>query len=113
MAEQQGGGRAGNGRPERRQEQRWKVFEFANVRTEAGHVGCVIDDLSLTGALISAEAALAPGEDIFLILDGDFTIPATVVHNQGSLTGVRFNMDRDDTATFAQWLKTLDKESDG
>lgn len=111
MTEQEGGARrAGNGQPDRRLKPRWKVFEFANIRTDSGDIGCLLDDLSLTGALISVGAALIPGQDIFVILDNDFAIPATVVHNRGSLTGVRFNMDRDDTARFAKWLNALDKE---
>ena len=111
MTEHEGGaGDSGNGQTDRRRKPRWKVFEFADIRTDAGDTGCLLDDLSLTGALISVGAALHPGQDIFVILDNEFAIPATVVHNRGSLTGVRFNMDRDDTARFAKWLNDLDKD---
>jgi len=105
-----GAGRAGNGQPERWRQPRWKVFEFAKLATETGTIICVIKDLSLTGALISSEAVLSPGQDARFILENEFEIAATVIHNTGNLTGLRFNLDRDDTAVFARWLNALDKE---
>jgi hypothetical protein len=112
MTDNAQGRRGGNGRPERRKQPRWKVFELAQIHTGSGEISCVIDDLSLTGALISAEVSPSPGEDVSFVIEETFTIAATAVHNQGSLTGLRFNMDPEQTAAFARWLNEIDKDGE-
>ncbi len=99
-----------NDQEDRRRQQRWKVFEFAAVTGAAGSAACVIDNLSVSGALVSADITLEADERVTFDLDEFGEIPARVVHIRGSLIGLAFEFDQAGETKLRHWLEEIEKE---
>ncbi len=95
---------------DRRVDARWKVFEVALLRGPAGASACVIDNLSATGALVSADCELENGADVVFEVEEVGEIPVEVVHRQGTLYGLKFKLDEIGDGAVRDWLAEVEKE---
>ncbi|MDH5748267.1 MAG: PilZ domain-containing protein [Rhodospirillales bacterium] len=95
---------------DKRRAPRWKVFEIASVSSGGRSEACVIDNVSDTGALVSSELVLAPGDNVIFDLEGFGKIPATVAYIRDTYQGLAFNMDEEMAARFAAWVAEVEKE---
>ena len=97
---------------ERRRHKRWKVFEVIELQAASGSAPCVVDDLSETGILVTAELNLEIGEEIGLEFEEFGPIKATVMHLRQTLIGLKFLPDDPFFPHYQAWLEKVAKESD-
>ncbi len=95
---------------QRRQNQRWKVFEVAAVHAEGGSSVCVIDDISADGALVTCDLDLIVGQEVVFEIEEFGMIPAVVRHTRESFAGLSLILDEDLKKAFIAWLEATEKE---
>ena len=95
---------------ERRQHQREKVFEIVALYADGKVAPCVVDDVSLSGALVTCELKLSVGQPVEFEIEEFGKIPANVAHVRGSLAGIKFAMDENMAAAYEDWLAQVEKE---
>ena len=70
----------------------------------------VVDDVSLSGALLTCEMQLTPGQAVEFEIEAFGRIPAAVAHIRGTLAGIQFTMDDDLAGRYAAWFAAVEKE---
>jgi hypothetical protein len=95
---------------ERRRHERWKVFEIALFIGSDASAPCVIDNLSESGALVSADLTVAAGETATLEIEGFGSIPARILRRQNSLIALDFEFAPGEAEPFRDWLAEVEKE---
>ncbi len=93
-----------------RRQVNWKVFEIGLISGAGAKAACVVDTLSPSFALVSADYAPVLGESLKLEIVGFGTIPATVVGKSDSLLELTFQFELDQSAQFEDWLVSVKKE---
>lgn len=104
---QQVGSQAGS---DRRRDRREKVFEIVALHANGRMAPCVVDDVSLSGALLTCEMQLTPGQAVEFEIEAFGRIPATVAHIRSTLAGIQFAMDDDLAKRYGAWFAAVEKE---
>jgi hypothetical protein len=95
---------------ERRQHQREKVFEIVALYVDGKVAPCVVDDLSLSGALVTCELKLSVGQPVEFEIDEFGKIPGNIAHVRGTMAGIKFAMDESLELAYADWFAQVEKE---